>query len=47
MSRHTDQSNLVEVTSSVITGVCEIGDDLFFFFGDHLCNDGEESAEIA
>ena len=25
---------------------CEIGDDLFFF-RDHLCNNGEETAEFA
>ena len=25
---------------------CEIGDDLFFF-GDHLCNNGEKTAEFA
>ena len=31
VSRHTDQSNVAQETSSGITGVCESGDDLFFF----------------
>ena len=49
VSRHTDQSNLVQATSSGITGVCEIDNDpvFFFLFGDHLCNNGEVTAEIA
>ena len=32
VSRHTDQTNLVQGTSSGITGVSEISNDLFFFF---------------
>ena len=29
--RHTDQSNVVEAMSSGITGICETGNDLFFW----------------
>ena len=32
VSRHTNQSNLVQGTSSGITGVCEISNNLFSFF---------------
>ena len=31
VSRRTHQSNLVQASSSGITGVCETGNDLFFF----------------
>ena len=44
VSRHTDQSNVVEAMSSGITGVCETGNDLFFG-GDLLT--GRQSVEIA
>ena len=46
VSRHTAQSNVAQETSSGMTGG-EIGDDLFFFFGDHLCNNSEETVEFA
>ena len=45
VSRHTDQSNVVEAMSSGITGVCETGNDFFFFGGDHLT--GRQSVKIA
>ena len=48
VSRHTDQSNLGHASSSGITDVRKIGNDLLFlFFGEHPCNNGEVTEKCA